>query len=169
MRLMRAKRFPSEASAREPRGALWVCIEQHGHVLNLITTHLGLLPGERLQQVETLLGPDWLGHPECRRPAVLCGDFNCGPRSMIYRRLTRVLRDAHAQRGNVPQRTWFSPWPLARLDYIFVSKELGVDHFGTGDSRLARVASDHRPVFAELILPASRCDDLGVHEAALRV
>jgi len=155
MQLMRADSLPSFLPACEPRGALWVRIEQNGEVLNVITTHLGLHPQERQHQIDALLGPDWLSHPECQGPVVLCGDFNCGPRSAAYRRLSRVIRDAQRDPGLQPQRTWFSPWPLTRIDYVFVSGHIAVTNVGTAQGQLARVASDHLPVVAELILSRS--------------
>ena len=67
------------------RGALWVEIENEGRILQLITTHLGLTPRERANQVQVLTGPEWLAAPGFRSPAVLCGDFNTQPGSPIHK------------------------------------------------------------------------------------
>ena len=63
----------------EPRGAICVEIELGGRCFQVINTHLSLSPRERRIQAEALLGPEWLGHPDCRAPRVLCGDFNAAP------------------------------------------------------------------------------------------
>ena len=83
-----------------------------GRVIQLINTHLGLLPNERSAQVEALLSSRWLDHPECNGPVVLCGDFNSTPVSRPYAMLCRRLRDAqHELNGHRPLATWFG-WQL---------------------------------------------------------
>jgi endonuclease/exonuclease/phosphatase family metal-dependent hydrolase len=59
---------------------LWAAIEIGDATLQLVNTHLGVTARERTTQVETLLGPQWLGHPDCRDPVILAGDFNAPPR-----------------------------------------------------------------------------------------
>jgi endonuclease/exonuclease/phosphatase family metal-dependent hydrolase len=76
--------FPSRTPL-ERRGALWVEIEALGHLIQVINTHLGLTHQERGLQAETLLGSEWLTHPSCHRPIVMCGDLNVRPRSEVYR------------------------------------------------------------------------------------
>src|SRR5665213_1527222 len=47
----------------EPRGALWVAIEvDGGKELQVINTHLGLVPREQQIQAAALTGDGWLGH-----------------------------------------------------------------------------------------------------------
>src|SRR5262249_52915731 len=114
VRLVHAGRLPGKPGrlCPEPRGALWVAVAVDGHELNLINTHLGLNPRERLEQAEALLGPEWLAHPDCREPVILCGDFNAGPKSAPYRRLVRRLRDAQLTRkGRRPLNTWTTRYP----------------------------------------------------------
>ena len=61
----------------EPRGALWVAIElAGGRELQVINTHLGLVPREQRFQAPALAGPDWLAAPARRDPLILLGDFN---------------------------------------------------------------------------------------------
>ena len=52
-RLVKAGPLPGLASRPllEPRGALWVAIELHGREIQVINTHLGLHPRERMAQV----------------------------------------------------------------------------------------------------------------------
>ena len=109
LRLVRSGQLPGldRRPRLEPRGALWVELTVDGHCVQLLNTHLGLRAGERLAQVETLLGPEWLGSGECRGPVVLCGDFNSPPRSRPYAQLCRRMRDVQCEAsGHRPLSTW---------------------------------------------------------------
>jgi endonuclease/exonuclease/phosphatase family metal-dependent hydrolase len=141
----------------EPRGVVWVTLETESGPLQVLTTHLGLSRRERRLQVASLLGSEWLGHPQCIEPVVLCGDFNLHSSSPLYRQLTARFRDAQtAVSGHRPRNTWFSHYPMLRLDHVFVSPGLEVRHVQVPATHWARVASDHRPVIVDLELPA-RC------------
>ena len=155
MRLVRAEALPGAPGARagEPRGAIWVAIEAYGLVIQVLNTHLGLGPRERMAQVGALLGPDWLAHPNCRRPVVLCGDFNALPLSRAHQRLAQHLRDAQREvESHRPRKTWFSRFPLGRIDYVFVDGTLEVGEIEVPNSDLTRTASDHLPLLVELRL-----------------
>lgn len=155
MRLVRAAALPTDPAGRraEPRGALWVAIDCGDWELQLINTHLGLRPLERLAQVEELLGPNWWGNPRCRGPAVLCGDFNAVPTSLAYRRMTQTIRDAQrCVKGFRPRHTWWSPFPMLRIDHVFVSEELQVAAINVPVSSMIRAASDHLPLVIDLVV-----------------
>lgn len=138
----------------EPRGAIWVAVHGDGWELQLINTHLGLRRRERLLQAEALLGPEWLGHPACRAPRVLCGDLNDRPASLVCRRLTGLLRDAQlVLDGHRPQRTWLTRIPLARIDHVFVGQEVDVLGIEVPRTELTRTASDHLPLIVEVGVP----------------
>ena len=157
MRLVKAGALPGlpDKPRIEPRGALWVTIELNGIEHQVLNTHLGLLPRERRVQAEALLGPDWLGHPECRGPVVLCGDFNALPSSPVCRRLRTRLHDAQIELDNHrPKRTFYGRFPMARIDHVFVDSATEVLDIEVPDTELARVASDHLPLIAELRFPA---------------
>lgn len=141
----------------EPRGVLWVEIEQGGAAVQILNTHLGLLARERRAQAEALLGPDWLGHPACSGLVVLCGDFNALPSSPVCRRLRTHLNDAQIElESHRPRATFFGRLPTARIDHVFVDAGLTVADIEVPDSELVRVASDHLPLIVELRLPASK-------------
>jgi endonuclease/exonuclease/phosphatase family metal-dependent hydrolase len=154
-KLMKAGMLPGlwHRSDLEPRSALWVSVEIGGAQVQVITTHLGLIGPERLAQVDALLGPDWLGHPDCRQPAILAGDLNAIPRSRAYQRLAARLRDAQScVEGHRPQATYPSPVPRMRIDHVFLTdlvKVLRVERLRTP---LARIASDHLPLVVEFTL-----------------
>jgi endonuclease/exonuclease/phosphatase family metal-dependent hydrolase len=156
LRLVHAGRLPGKPSrfCPEPRGALWVAVTLDGHELQLLNTHLGLNPQERLAQAEALLGPDWLSHPACREPVVLCGDLNARPQSAPCRLLLGRLRDAQPDRkGRRPVNTWPTRYPVARIDHVFVSRGVRVLKVGVLRTQLARVASDHLPLVVDVELP----------------
>jgi endonuclease/exonuclease/phosphatase family metal-dependent hydrolase len=155
IRLVRADGLPPLALRRrlEPRGALWVAIDVGGLELTFVTTHLGLSRRERLHHAEVLLGPEWLAHPDCRRPIVLCGDLNDGSRSPSWRRFHGVLRDAQLADGGRPRNTWTSRVPIARLDHVFVGRGIDVLSVEVPRTELARTASDHLPLVVDLNMP----------------
>ncbi|HSG06277.1 MAG TPA: endonuclease/exonuclease/phosphatase family protein, partial [Nitrospiria bacterium] len=135
----------------EPRGALWVGIKLDTRELNLMNTHLGLYRRERLMQAEALLGPAWLGNPECREPVVLCGDFNALPGSPAFRRFTGRLQDAQMTLENHrPRGTWFGRLPLHRIDHVFMDRSIQVTGITVPRTALTRVASDHLPLIVDL-------------------
>ncbi|RYD26047.1 MAG: hypothetical protein EOP87_23375, partial [Verrucomicrobiaceae bacterium] len=116
-----------KARFQEARGAIWVKIRREGHgAIHFINTHFGLGKKERILQLQTLAGADWLGAIPADEPVVLCGDFNAGPKSRIFRMLTG-LRDAQLQlEGYKPRPTFFSTNPVLRLDHVFISSHLSV-------------------------------------------
>jgi endonuclease/exonuclease/phosphatase family metal-dependent hydrolase len=156
MRLVKKDILTREArfSSLEPRGAIWVEIDFDGTLTHIINTHLGLHPTERMIHARELLGQDWLRHPQCQGPAVLCGDFNTLPRSRLLNLMRVSLTNAGDTAGATRSRsTWCGRLPFACIDYIFVRPDLEVAQMEVGDSYLARLASDHRPVLAEIDLP----------------
>jgi endonuclease/exonuclease/phosphatase family metal-dependent hydrolase len=153
MKLVRAAALPGldSRAGLEPRGALWVELETAAGPLHLVNTHLGLFPDERLRQVESLLGADWLAHPDCRGPVVLCGDFNALPGTPPYRRLAEALRDAQCGvNGHRPRKTFFSRYPLGRIDHVFVGPKLNVQSVAVPRTSLTSVASDHLPLVVDV-------------------
>ncbi|WP_201830154.1 endonuclease/exonuclease/phosphatase family protein [Microvirga zambiensis] len=150
--LVKAEALPGWARrpSLEPRGALWASVQLGGAEVQVINTHLGLRRHERLAQIETLLGPHWLGHHSCREPVILLGDFNATPRGRVYRRLAAQLCDAQAEaRLPKPKATFPSRLPMLRIDHVFVSRSIRVQRIETVRTPLARIASDHLPLLVE--------------------
>jgi endonuclease/exonuclease/phosphatase family metal-dependent hydrolase len=151
--VVRAGRLPtlSTGPSLEKRCALWVAVEIGGRELQVVNVHLSLRSRERLHQAAALLGSDWLGHAECADPAILLGDFNAPPPSRSYRLLASRLRDAQLSNPNGdPQATFHTRAPVLRLDHVFVTPSVEVVAASPIRSSLARVASDHFPLLAEL-------------------
>lgn len=136
-----------------PRGVLWVEVDLGTQKLQVFNTHLGLTPRERNYQAKVLTGPEWLSHPDCRPPVVLCGDFNALPSWSIHKRLKNALMDEQEKlKFGHTQFTFPSNVPIVRFDHIFVSPDLIVESELIPRTRLTSVASDHLPLVVKLRL-----------------
>ena len=154
-RLIRAGALPGHPrfTRLETRGAIWVEAQITGRPLQVITTHLGLVPGEQMIQASALLGSGWLGDLRCTAPVVLLGDFNVLPHSRVYRALTRDLIAARTLSHDVRRSPTFPALlPVLSIDHIFVSPGIRVtDVFAPRDA-LSRLASDHLPLVMDFEL-----------------
>jgi endonuclease/exonuclease/phosphatase family metal-dependent hydrolase len=154
-RLVKAGPLPGYDPIRalEPRGALWVEVDVDGRPLQVINTHLGLVPREQQIQASHLAGNAWLDHADCAWPAILLGDFNATSSSLVYRTLTAKLQPARRlARRKQPSSTFPSPLPVLRIDHLFVSPGIEVlDVFAPFDP-LTRSASDHLPLVMDFEL-----------------
>lgn len=131
----------------EPRGALWVQVEVGGAQVQIINTHLGLVPREQQIQAAFLAGPAWLRHPNCTGPRILLGDFNATATSVVYRTLNAQLAPARRLAPvKTPTATFPSPLPVLRIDHVFVSPEIKVQAVFAPFDALTRMASDHLPL-----------------------
>jgi endonuclease/exonuclease/phosphatase family metal-dependent hydrolase len=143
-RVAEARHIDLTRPGREPRGALDTLLECQGRLLRVVVTHLGLWPGERRAQVTRLL------HVLGERPAhptVVLGDFNEWlPRAPLLRRLA-VRLGATPAVPSFPSRR-----PVLKLDRIWVDPRAALRALGVHRSALARLASDHLPVWATLEL-----------------
>lgn len=156
-KLIRAAALPTVAGipGLEPRGAIWSEIEIDGATVNVLNTHLGLVPREQRLQAAALAGSGWLG--ACAGPTLLAGDFNATSITRPYQTLARKLHDCQRQLKLRPTvKTFPSGFPAIRIDHCFVSPEIRVTGVRTAFSPLARVASDHLPLVIdfEIVQPA---------------
>jgi endonuclease/exonuclease/phosphatase family metal-dependent hydrolase len=138
----------------EPRGALWVSIDLGGSAVQVLNTHLGLVPREQQRQAEALAGPEWLSGPLRRDPLILVGDLNAAPRSRAYLTLDAKLRNAHdfESRGLRRVATFPSRLPMLRIDHVFVGPGVQITGLRAAATGLARLASDHLPLVADFDL-----------------
>ena len=141
----------------EPRGALWAAIDFDGVEVNVLNTHLGLVPREQRLQAAALTGKDWLDDPRCVDPVILVGDFNATSLTRPYQKFLTRLTDGQRHIGlgrMVP--TFPSNFPVLRIDHVFCSPRIRCTKVQTAMFPLARVASDHLPLVVDFdILPAS--------------
>jgi len=127
---------------REPRGALAATIDVGGAPLHLLAAHLGLRIHERRFQVRQIL--DYLDSVG-DRPVVVFGDFNDwlpgrSAAHVLDRRLGRPPRPA----------TFPVAWPVVALDRIWVQPRRTLRRISVHATPMARLASDHLPVVAEI-------------------
>ena len=128
----------------EPRGALDVCVDVGGaRLMRVVATHLGLRPGERREQVRRIIAAV---EREAPRPTLLMGDLN------EWYLWGRPLRWLHAHFREIPAapRTFPSRRPLFALDRIWVAPAGSLQGLARHASPLARAASDHLPLVAEV-------------------
>lgn len=121
----------------EPRRALLTRHDWDGVLVDMVNTHLSILPGERQAQVDAIRAQ------LAGARVIVAGDFNCTPWSAPYRTLACNLTSA------TRSRTWPSRLPFLSLDHILF-RGLDVVRAGAWTAGAARQASDHLPVFAEL-------------------
>jgi endonuclease/exonuclease/phosphatase family metal-dependent hydrolase len=138
------RRVQFDRSGKEARGVV-VCDLRGRDATSwrMMTTHLDLRSRHRRHQFETLL--ETLV-PDRPRPTVLMGDFNewwpKSPRLAVLRR--------HVQLPPAPPT--FPSWlPILRLDRIAHAGCRMPDGVRRHATPLSRRASDHLPVFADLI------------------
>ena len=144
---------PPRVPGLEDRGALWVEVEAPGgRRLQVITTHLGLVPLEQRLQVEALLGPEWMMAATARGPTLLIGDFNATSRYAAYRRLAGAYADMQLGLAPTTVATFPARLPLLRIDHIFASPGVRALDVWAPNGALARAASDHLPLVAEIAL-----------------
>jgi endonuclease/exonuclease/phosphatase family metal-dependent hydrolase len=142
---------------REARGAIWVQLQIEGHEsFHFINTHFGLGREEKAEQMQKLLGEQWLGSIPENEAVILCGDFNSGPQSKVLKPLQGFLFDAQQSvEGSKPRPTFSSINPFLRIDHVFVSGHFVVKSIDVPHTPTAVVASDHLPVCIELSLAKS--------------
>lgn len=130
----------------EPRGALVVDLTLPGGRLRLIAAHLGLLRISRAQQIAAILSAAGDGD---ERPTLLMGDFNewrLGRRSSLGA-LAPSFGPLEAHVASFPAQ-----FPVWSLDRILANPHSMVSHITIHESPLARVASDHLPIKADIRL-----------------
>jgi endonuclease/exonuclease/phosphatase family metal-dependent hydrolase len=134
---------------REPRGALDVAVAGPNRFpFRILSTHLGLSARERRVQVLRIL--ELLGRDAGGRPLVLAGDFNAWcPWSGTLRALF-----SHFGKSAAPA-TFPARFPVLALDRILTRPSDLVVERRAHRSALARTASDHLPLVAEIaVTPA---------------
>jgi endonuclease/exonuclease/phosphatase family metal-dependent hydrolase len=147
------RRVDLSVSGREPRGALDLDLAVDGLDFRVVATHLGLRSPERAEQWRRLLA-HWSEAPSDERtsPGVLLGDFN----HWWWR--DRMLLAVERRLGPTPAPATFpSRRPVLALDRIWLQPRTALVSLQVMMSPLARVASDHLPLRAEIALPLNGC------------
>lgn len=119
-------------------------VDRTVHVFNM---HLGLARYERKLQLQMFLDSHPFAHLHHDTPVVVGGDLND-----VYGGLGELLEPS-GFRGIARRPLTFPAWgPLRPLDAIFVRGAVDFVRLSRCDSELARRASDHRPLIAEVRL-----------------
>ena len=149
-------RFPVQKSVRhqlapgaEPRCALEVIVRPaaSGPLLSFISIHNDWTREHfRVAQVNDLI----MGLRERKHPVVLAGDFNAEPQAESLARLrasgfTILTKEKEA-------KTFPSPAPRIEIDY-FMIRGISLVNPPLTMVHDERIASDHRPIVMDLILP----------------
>jgi endonuclease/exonuclease/phosphatase family metal-dependent hydrolase len=145
--VVRVSHFDLSVGRREPRSALDVVLAAPGAVpLRVVATHLGLSGRERRAQIRRLL--QILGERPLPARLVLLGDMN--EWHPFAPRLGQLNASFHTTRR---VRSFPAHCPLLALDQIWVTRPGRLLAPRAHRSPLARIASDHLPIRAELWQP----------------
>lgn len=126
----------------EPRGAVMAVVKVAGHILRVAGMHLDLSGLRRRHQARAIIA-EVASQPLL--PTVLLGDLN------EWRSRGGCLadfRDGYQLVDTGP--SFHARRPVARLDRIMISAGLKLVDAGVHNSALARIASDHLPVWARI-------------------
>jgi endonuclease/exonuclease/phosphatase family metal-dependent hydrolase len=157
-RLIKAAALPGDPWFRrlEPRGALWVAVTLEAGELQVINTHLGLVPREQRAQAAALAGAGWLATRDRRDPLMLVGDLNATAMSGVYRILASHLADARRAAPRPRAHPTFpSTAPILAIDHVFVSPGIEILSVAVPRDTLTRLASDHLPLVVDFRLKAT--------------
>jgi endonuclease/exonuclease/phosphatase family metal-dependent hydrolase len=139
--ILDVRRLDLSVPRHEPRAALDVLLQWRDAPLQVITTHLGLRPAERRAQVARMLSAIDI---RCEH-VLLLGDIN---EWLMWGRPLRLIRRHF---GATPHRRTFpARFPVFALDRIWMRPRSRVHRIEVHGSPLARRASDHLPLTAEL-------------------
>lgn len=127
----------------EPRGAVVADIGP----LRLVAVHLGLIRRYRLQQMAAIVAA--LGELE-PKPTVITGDFNEWSRERGMGPLEADFT-IHS-----PGLSFHAARPVAALDRFAISHDVMLKTAGVTQTALAKRASDHLPVWADVTLNDDR-------------
>jgi endonuclease/exonuclease/phosphatase family metal-dependent hydrolase len=132
-------------AGREPRGAIELSLQVRGKAVQVLATHLGLRPGERREQIERLIPMLAASSADIK---ILLGDLN------EWFLWGRPLRRLHRVFGETPAPATFpARWPWFALDRLWVQPLSAVGSLQVHRSAVAKKASDHLPLVAQLHLP----------------
>lgn len=126
----------------EQRGCIEAELSTPHGPLVVLATHLGLSPFARRRQIGHVLRAT---AGQSSRPTILVGDLNeWMPRGPVHRALTQRLPNS------LRPSTFPSRRPIARLDRLYASAGLELREIAAPAE--ASIASDHRPIVAEIMI-----------------
>lgn len=143
----------SRAGRPSRRGAVVAHARRAGFHVTAVAVHLGLSETERMSHARELT--DLLAG--MAPPILVGGDLNEGPDGKARAWIADRLWDAHTtamdgEGAGLPGETFPAREPRDRIDYLFVSEGVGVERCWVGATPEAVEASDHFPVFADVLV-----------------
>lgn len=120
----------------EPRGAVAVTLDSG---LTVVGVHLGLLRRSRRRQLQAIAAH--VAHPE---NTVVIGDMNEWAATRGFEALTAGFALYS------PGRSFHAARPMAALDRVALSHDLALLDAGVDEGPLAKRASDHLPIWADV-------------------
>jgi len=137
---------------REERGVLRTDLRLGKRLVHVFNIHLGTGHLERRKQAKRLMDTDLLKAIDISGPRIVMGDFNEWTWGLATRTLTNGLHLTDL-RGHLRRtRSYPSGLPLLHLDHIYYDQHFQVESARFHRSRMSLVASDHLPLFADLII-----------------
>jgi endonuclease/exonuclease/phosphatase family metal-dependent hydrolase len=139
-------------SGREQRGCLRVDIDLQGGQalpLHIYNVHLGTSFVERRHQARRLLDEEILRNGDHIGPRIMMGDFNEWTRGLTSRLLDEHFQSADIRLHMGKARSYPGVLPFLHLDHIYFDDYLQLENARLHRSRMALLASDHLPIFAE--------------------
>lgn len=132
-----------------------VVVNDRGALVHVYDTHLDFRsePSVRAAQVCDMLA---IMAEDTGSRRVLVGDFNAPPGASELAPLWGYVDDALTLVGKRHDPTFPAASPSKRIDYVTVSPNVTVDAARVPRAPLYRVASDHRPVIADLTVTRGR-------------
>lgn len=127
----------------EPRGAVSAVIEGR---LRVVGVHLGLMRRHRHEQLRSIR----MKLEGCPHPTAVLGDFN---EWSPHAGMEEFQDHFHIVS---PGKSFHASRPMAALDRVGLSPGIALKTGGVIENQLAKVASDHLPVWVEIDLPDTR-------------
>jgi endonuclease/exonuclease/phosphatase family metal-dependent hydrolase len=119
----------------------------HSRTLHFFNMHLGLAQYERKLQLQQFLESHPFAGLAHHTPVIVAGDFND-----VWGTLGRLLQPSGFSGVARPLRTFPAYAPMRALDSIYVRGSAKLTHVQRAGLALARQASDHLPLIADISL-----------------
>lgn len=136
---------------RERRGAFRCDIRAGKSIVHLFNVHLGTAFLERRHQGR-LLTSNVIRREGIKAPRVVVGDFNEWTKGLASTLMAGEFESVDARLLARFGRTYPGVFPVLHLDHFYFDRCFRLQSAKLHRSKLARIASDHLPIVAELTL-----------------
>jgi endonuclease/exonuclease/phosphatase family metal-dependent hydrolase len=154
--IVAAENYDLTWRGRERRGAFRCDIQIGAPVIHIFNVHLGTAFVERRHQGR-LLTSNIIRREGISGPRVIVGDFNEWTRGLASALMAGEFESLDARLLARFGRTYPGLFPVLHLDHFYYDRCFRLESAKLHRSKLAKIASDHLPILAELSL-RSECD-----------